>query len=149
MKSQKLIVIVASVCLMAFFISGSAYAEEPDDTIIPDYLAEYQENVNETLRELENTSRDLRQCFNKFEDCTDPFGKDQELVQCLGDFIPCTREESIDKQRTCTQFLREFRGDFRRASRDARRADVEEQFKESEAVRGTVVGALGIASLCY
>ena len=59
MKSQKLIVIVASVCLMAFFISGSAYAEGPDDTIIPDYLAEYQENVNETLRELENTSRDL------------------------------------------------------------------------------------------
>ena len=147
MKTQKLIVIAAIVCLMAFFISGSAYAQAEE--IIDEYLGEYQENVNETLRELENTSHDLRQCFDEFEDCTDPFGKDQELVQCLGDFIPCTREESTDKQRTCTQFLREFRGDFRRASRDARRAGVEEQFKESEAVRGTVVGAGGIASLCY
>ena len=149
MKFQKLLVIVGSVCIMAFFISGSAYARDDLAQIIAEYLAEYQENTDETLRELENVSRDLRQCFDEFEDCTDSFGKDQELVQCLGDFIPCTREESTDKQRTCTQFLREFRGDFRRASRDARRADVEEQFKDSEAVRGTVVGALGIASLCY
>jgi sugar-specific transcriptional regulator TrmB len=147
MKTQKLIVIAAIVCLLAVFISGSAYAQAAE--IIAEYLEEFQENSNETLRELENISRDLRQCFDEFEDCTDSFGRDKTLVECLSDFIPCTREESTDKQRTCTQFLREFRGDFRRSSRDARRAGVEEQFKESEAVRGTVVGALGIASLCY
>ena len=149
MKSYKLLVIVASVCLLAVFVCGSAYAEEPYDTIIPEYLAEYQENVNETLRELDNISHDLRDCFDDLERCEGRADNGVEVAECLGKFIPCTREESTDKQRTCTQFLRGFRGDFRRASRDARRAGVEEQFKDSEEVRGTVVVALGIASLCY
>jgi hypothetical protein len=149
MKTQKLLVIVASVCLMAFFISGSAYAQDELDQIIAAYLAEFQENSDETLSDLNDVSRDLRQCFDGFEDCTDTFGEDNPLVECLGDFIPCVREEGNDKNRTCTSFLREFRGDFRRASRDARQEGVEEEFKESPAVLGTVPVALGIASLCY
>ena len=57
MKTQKLLVIVASVCLLAVFVCGSAYAAEPDDTIIPEYLAEFTENSDDTLRELEDVSR--------------------------------------------------------------------------------------------
>jgi hypothetical protein len=134
---------------MAFLISGSAYAQDELDQITAAYLAEFTENSDDTLRELEDVSRDLRQCFDRFEDCKDGFGKEKPLVECLSEFIPCVSRESRDKDQTCTSFLREFRGDYRRASRDARREGVEEDFQDSEAVRGTVVGALGIASLCY
>jgi hypothetical protein len=149
MKTQKLLVIVASVCLMAFFISGSAYAQDELDQIIAAYLAEFQENSDETLSDLNDVSRDLRQCFDGFEDCTDTFGEDNPLVECLSEFIPCVSRESRDKDQTCTSFLREFRGDYRRASRDARQIGMEEEFKNSQAVRGTVAVALGISSLCY
>ena len=136
---------------MAVFVCGSAYADEPVDTIIPDYLAEFHRNVNETLGDVENISFDLRQCFNDFEDCMDPpgIGEDPNVVQCLNDFIPCVRKEGDDKDRTCTDFLREFRGDYRRALRDARQANVKDEFEQDPAVQNTVVIALGIASMCY
>jgi hypothetical protein len=145
MKTQKLLVIVASVCLMAFLISGSAYAQARP--IIANYLAEFQENSGETLRDLDEVSDDLRECYRDFDDCSS--GRSQGLVQCLGDFVPCVSRESRDKDQTCTSFLREFRGDYRRASRDARRAGVEENFQNNAAVQGTVAVALGISSLCY
>jgi hypothetical protein len=149
MKIQKLLVIAASLCLLAVFVSGSAYAQDELDQIIAAYLAEFTENSATTLDEVQDISRDLQQCFDRFEDCSDSFGRENEVVECLGDFISCVRREGRDKDRECSRFLREFRGDYRRASRDARREGVEEEFKESPAVQNTVAVALGIAGLCY
>ena len=145
MKIQKLLVITASVCLLAVFVCGPAYAQEEE--IIAEYLAEFQENSSEALGELDDVSGDLRECYRELDDCSS--GRSQGLVECLGDFIPCVSRESRDKDRACTSFLREFKRDYRGASRDARREGVEEDFQDSEAVRGTVAVALGISSLCY
>jgi hypothetical protein len=146
-KTQKLFLIVASVCAMAFLGSGSASAQE--NQIIAEYLAEYDENATETLGDLSDIAGDLRQCFDRFEDCSDRFGSNDSLAECLSDFIPCASREANDKRRTCTRFLREFRGDYNRALRDARRADVAQEFETSDAVLSTVAAAEGIASMCY
>jgi hypothetical protein len=147
MKTQNLLLILASACVMVLLSSGSAYAQE--NQIIAEYLVEYDENSTDTLGELRDVARDLSQCFDRFEDCSDRFGSDQSLAECLSDFIPCASREGRDKLRTCSRFLREFRGDYSRALRDARRAGVAREFETSEAVLATVVAAEGIASLCY
>ena len=147
MKTQNLLLIVASACAMVLLSSGSAYAQE--NQIIAEYLAEYDQNSTDTLGELRDVARDLSQCFDRFEDCSDRFGSNESLAECLSEFIPCASRESSDKLRTCTRFRREFRGDYSRALRDARRAGVAREFETSEAVLSTVAAAEGIASMCY
>ena len=149
MKTQKLFVIVASVCLLVVFVSGSAYAQDDLDQIIAEYLAEYQKNLDETTRELNDITSDLRDCFDDLERCERDADDGREQANCFRDFAQCLAREGRDKQGTCTDFLREFQRDYRSSSRDARRADVEDEFQESDAVQGTVASALGVASLCY
>ena len=65
MKTQNLLLIVASACVMVLLSSGSAYAQE--NQIIAEYLAKHDENSTDTLGELRHIAGDLRQCFDRRE----------------------------------------------------------------------------------
>ncbi len=126
MKTLKLNVIAASVCLLAVFISGPAQAQEVG--IIADYCAEIEQNVADTLEELRAASRDLEECSDDFNACLSGRGLFDDPVDCIQDSRRCNRFGENGQRQACHAFVLEFGNDTRRAMRSAERQDVEVEF---------------------
>jgi hypothetical protein len=127
MKSLKLVIIAAIGCMSVVFISGSAHAQLLG--IIDDYCAEVARGADEALGELGEATADLADCYDEFDDCMSGiFGSDP--VECIGDYGQCINRAENDLRRACSEFLRDFRGDTRRAERSARREGVRREFQD-------------------
>jgi hypothetical protein len=125
MKTKKLLVIAASVCLLAVFVAGSAYAQVAE--IIADYCEEVGQNVTTTLNELDDASGDLQDCSVELDDCLSGLFQ-RDPVKCIRDYSQCINFGENDQRQACQAFLLEFGNDTRRALRSADRQDVEEEF---------------------
>lgn len=127
MNYQKMLVIAASVCLLAFFVSGAAHAQVGE--IIEDYCAEVAQNVNNTQKELADASEDLEECGTDLDGCFSGQGLfDEPPAACIQDYARCTKRGKKDQKQACSSFLNEFKSDTKGAERDSDRQDVEEEF---------------------
>jgi hypothetical protein len=123
MKSQKLIVIAAIVCLLVG-ASGPAQAQPRQDAaeIIADFCEAVAEEAADALEKLGNAAGDLFECTEEFVRCRDGglFGNDP-LVECLGKGIECTARAAEDKAQACGEFVTDFGDAYEDGLRAARR----------------------------
>ena len=95
--------------------------------VISDYCEEVADNIDDTADELADANADLADCFDEYDDCLNGF-IDKEPVKCIRDFARCIRLGKRDQTQACDLFLRQFKGDTRRAFKSARRLGVENEF---------------------
>lgn len=113
------------LCLLAVFIPVAAYAQTAE--VIEDYCAEVLQNADITLFKLEDSTSDLLDCANDYDDCgTGLFSDDP--VDCISDYRQCISRGNREQDQACNTFLNDLRSDTRSAQRSASRADVEDEF---------------------
>ena len=122
--NTKLVFVCAALVLSLAF-TGSAVAQE--EGVIADYCEEVVDNVADTADELAEANADLANCFDEYDDCLNGF-IDKEPVKCISDFAHCISVGKRDQTQACDLFLRQFKGDTRRAFKSARRRSVENEF---------------------
>ena len=91
MKTQKMIVIAAIVCLMVG-ASGPAQAlSQEAREIIGDFCEKIREDAEETGDKLTDADESLGRCVNDFADCREGggIGDGDPLVECLSDGLGC------------------------------------------------------------
>jgi hypothetical protein len=131
MKTQKLLVIAAIVCLLAVFVSGSAYAQPPLPRIIVAFCQEVDGLALEAGDELGEATRDLAECIDEFQDCRGGRGIGNDpLVECLNDGNRCTSRANNEQQRACDEFRVEFKDAYNDALRQARFNGVGDKFED-------------------
>ena len=132
MKSQKLIVIAAIVCLLAVFVSGPAYAQEDLPEIIIEFCEEILNDAEKANRDLDKANEDGGKCRGDFVDCRtgEGFGTSNSLVECLDESTTCTNRAIEDKLKACSEFSEDLEDAYEDAARRADRKDVEEEFEE-------------------
>jgi hypothetical protein len=126
MKSLKLIVIAATVCLLAVLLPISAQAQEEQE-IIDDYCQEVAREADHALFEIGEATADLQDCYDEYNDCMGGLHSSNP-VDCIRDYRRCINRGNNEQLRECRRFLKGFQRDTRRAKRKARRKDVEDEF---------------------
>ena len=129
MKTQKLLVIAAIVCLLVG-TSGPAQAEPGDAAaIIADFCETIADDAVETVQKLGDAEEDLGKCAEDFSDCRDGglIGDGDPLVECLSDGLSCSGRANGDKVEACFAYKDEFADAYERALRSARFKDVEDR----------------------
>jgi hypothetical protein len=147
MKYQKLYLITATVCLLAFFAS-SAHAQLAE--IIVDYCEEVLQASDEGADELADAIKDLEDCYDEYDDCLSGVFSSNP-VECIRDYRRCLANGVQDKEQACNEFLREFSADTRRAESQADRQDVEDEFLlflYSDAGQKCLAPALATSLVC-
>lgn len=149
MKFMKLFSSAAAAFLLAVVLPGSAHAQLPG--IIDDYCAELEQGAGEAADELTEATNDLQDCYPEFDECISGlFGRDP--VECIGRYSQCITCGENDVRRACSDFLREFQGDTRRAERDARQQRVLGEFRDwfynGPGNEECLAPSLGVAALC-
>ncbi len=134
MKTQKLIVIAAIVCLLVG-ASGPAQAQSPSEDareIIADFCETIRDDAEETQRKLRDADEDLEKCADDFGDCRDGglIGDGDPLVECLGDGLGCAGRAATDGAEACLEYQEEFEDAYERALRAARFEDVEDEVQD-------------------
>ena len=106
MKIQKLLVIAAIVCLLAVFVSGSAYAG-PLRPIKNEFCQAVAILAADATDELIEATADVADCLVEFDDCrSGRFGRD--LENCINEYNRCNRFANRDQQQACDKFREEF-----------------------------------------
>ncbi len=130
MKTQKLIVIAAIVCLLVG-ASGPAQAGPRQDAaeIIADFCETVRNDAEETGTKLADADESLGKCVDDFGDCRDGglIGDGDPLVECLSDGLGCAARASGENVQACLEYQEEFADAYERALRAARFKDVEDR----------------------
>jgi len=126
MKTQKLLVIAASVCLLAFFLAGAAQAQDLGEIIV-DYCEDVAHDATEAIDELSEARADLEECSYEFFQCLDGLGP-PDPVDCAGEVAVCQKRGLRDEIQACNEFLQEFKRNTKRAETRAKIKDVKEEF---------------------
>ncbi len=113
--------------------------------IIQEFCTDAGQATEDFLVELDNAGKELKDCFDDFEQCTRGIGTE---LGCLGDFRRCSERANKDKERACSDFQREFRDAFDDASSDAREQGLEDEFQDSPIVQEKVDIAQSFGALC-
>ena len=121
MKTQKLILIVASACILAIFVSGPAYAQREPMEIAQEFCDEIQDAAEDTNQELDEATSDLADCPVEFEDCQEGIFAKQP-AECIRDFNQCVDRAFEDAGQACNAYLRKFQDAYDDALRRARRS---------------------------
>ena len=158
MKTQKLLVIAAIVCLLVG-ASGPAQAQL-EESEVAEIIADFCETVSseaaDAAEKLENAADDLAECTDDFFDCRDGglFGNDP-LVECLGKGINCAARSAEDKAQACGEFTTDLADAYERALRQARREGqrvedrVQDFFNQPSAARSACLAApIDVAKDC-
>ena len=143
-NSEKVMYRLTFVAL-AFFLflpASAAHAQLPG--IIQEFCTDAGQATDDFLGERGNAARELRDCFDDFDDCTSGRGESG----CLGNFRRCSERARKDKEQACSDFQREFRDAFDDASSDARQQGLEDEFQDSPTVQEKVDIAQGFGGLC-
>ncbi len=143
-NSEKVMYRLTFVAL-AFFLflpASAAHAQLPG--IIQEFCTDAGQATDDFLGELGNAARELRDCFDDFDDCTSGRGESG----CLGNFRRCSERARKDKEQACSEFQREFRDAFNDASSDARQQGLEDEFQDSPTVQEKVDIAQSFGGLC-
>ena len=129
MKFQKLIVIAASLCLLAVFVTGPAYAQDRIEAmeIWDEFCEEIVNDAEKAFRDLADANDDLDKCFPDFVDCRtgEGFGRADSLVDCLADGNTCTSRANEDEAKACSEFAEDLEDAWKDALRRADIKDVE------------------------
>ena len=133
MKILKVLAIAASVCLLAVFVSGSAYTQQDDDElqqIIDQFCEDVLQIAQGARDELTEAINDKLNCVEEFHQCRtgEGFGRADTLADCLNDGNRCTSRANDDLADACREFSLEFKDSYGDANRRARRNDVEDGF---------------------
>ncbi len=159
MKTQKLIVIAAIVCLMVG-ASGPAQAQSREDRedvleIIADFCETVRDDAEETRFKLEDADADLNKCVEDFGDCRDGglIGDGDPLVECLSEGLGCAGRAATDNVEACIEYKEEFADAYERALRAARFQDVEDEVQDffnsrTRARRICLAPAIRVARAC-
>jgi hypothetical protein len=127
MKRCGLLAIFLAVMGLSFTSPLSAQSGELEDIIIG-YCDEVLENVEDTIRGLENATQDLSRCDNKLDDCASGrFGSSP--ARCFSDFGHCITDGSEDAKRECNEFTRELSEDTKHAQNQAESERVSMEFE--------------------
>ncbi len=134
MKTQKLIVIAAIVCLMVG-ASGPAQAlSQEAREIIRDFCEVIRDDAEETGDKLTDADESLNRCVDNFRDCRDGgrIGDGDPLVECLSDGLGCAGRATGEKVEACLEYQEEFSKAYARALREARfgGGDVEDEIQD-------------------
>ncbi len=124
MKSVKLFIIAAAVCLSVGFFSGSAQAQI--QSIVVNYCVEVADSAVQAAEELAEGNLELLACVEEYGQCLD--GLFGDFSRCFKDYGQCINRADSNQLRACRVLLREVAGDTRRAERKADRDDVEDEF---------------------
>jgi hypothetical protein len=157
MKTQKLIVIAAIVCLMVG-ASGPAQAKRGEDRvgasgpaqakggedredvleIIADFCETVRNDAEETRVKLVDADDDLEKCDDDFDECRDGglIGDGDPLVECLSEGLGCAGRAATDNVEACIEYKEEFADAYERALRAARFQDVEDEVQDFFSSRG-------------
>ncbi len=111
MKAQKLLVIAASVCLLAVFVAGFAHAEPPLPGIIADFCQETLEDTEEAAEEISEAANDLADCPQEFNQCEGGIFNDDPAA-CIVEFLNCMSRARRDLNQACNDFQREFERNY-------------------------------------
>jgi hypothetical protein len=123
-KSVKLFIIAAAVCLSVGFFSGSAQAQI--QSIVVNYCVEVADSAVQAAEELAEGNLELLACVEEYGQCLD--GLFGDFSRCFKDYGQCINRADSNQLRACRVLLREVAGDTRRAERKADRDDVEDEF---------------------
>jgi hypothetical protein len=132
MKTQKLIIIAAIVCLMVG-ASGPAQAlSQEAREIIRDFCEVIKDDAEETGDKLTDADESLNRCVDDFRDCRDGgrIGDGDPLVECLSDGLGCSGRATGERVEACLEYQEEFSKAYERALREARFGDVEDEVQE-------------------
>ena len=142
----RLLIIAMSVCLLAVFLPGSAYAQAFG--IIEEYCNETQMLIDDALDDLGRNADDQIECFDDLDSCLNRADNTRESADCVSRFSRCSSSAIRDEEQACNEFLRGFRDAYRDASRQADRRDVEDEFLNSARQQQCTDDALNVARLC-
>lgn len=132
MKTQKLIVIAAIVCLLAVFLAGPAYAQDEAEEIWAEFCEEIEHDADKALEDLADANDDLAECLPDFRECRtgEGFGRADSLVECLDEGNTCTSRANDDKEKACSEFAEDLEDAWKDAMRQADLNDVEDEFED-------------------
>ncbi len=128
MKTYPLLVIAASVCLLAVLISSPAVSQDTDslENIQDDFCEEVKVTANEANDELCEAKLDLTECIEEYPLCIDRAIETQ--AECLEEAYQCAGLATDDAQDSCDEAGLEFKDTYEDALRRADRNDVEDEF---------------------
>jgi hypothetical protein len=149
MKAQKMLVIVASVCLLAVFVSGPAYALSPLTEIILSFCEEVAKDAGEAVHELEEAAGDLADCPDEYDNCQGG-AVNHDTAYCIDKLFTCIEFAVTDGQQACIAFQKHFADSYTDAMRQARRNGVEDRFMNWIENYGEdcLAPAVEVSSLC-
>ena len=127
MKTQKLLVIAASVCLLVVFVSGSAYAQGPLAPIKSEFCTAVEILAAGAVEKLVEATADVADCLVEFEDCRSGFfGRD--LENCISEYNRCNRHGNRDQAEVCSDFSEDFGAAYEEALRQSGFLNLEFRF---------------------
>ena len=131
MKTQKLIVIAAIVCLLAVFVSGPAYAQGGLPKIIAEFCEEIDKDAEKANDDLDKANENRGECREDFVDCRTGggLGTANSLFECLEASSTCTKRAIEDKLKACSEFSEDLEDAYEDATRLTSRKD-EKAFEE-------------------
>ena len=141
----KLTLIALLFFFPVFLPASAAHAQLAG--IIRDFCDEVGEDTEEFIEEAADAARDSQECFDDFDDCTSGI-IDRDPIKCIDNFARCSKRATRDKQQACAEFFHEFRRDYSRASREARRERLKDEFQSSPTVLEKVSIAAEAAGSC-
>ena len=127
MKFQKLLVIVASVCLLAVFGSESVHAQVVGAYgIFQGFCEDLRDASSDAGEELSEAANKLEDCYDDFLDCRlGIFGFNPGNQTCLGDFYQCQGESYQEVIKACGLFQVKIKEIFQEARQTAVLENVE------------------------
>ena len=120
MKLKKLLLITASVCLLVFFVSGSAQAEELE-SIVDDYCHDVELTVAVTQQELIEAYKQGGGCVGEVQSCMDDLSRFDSASRCLRVFSQCAKLAQKAQLSACSDLLRGLEGATSTAEKSAKR----------------------------
>ena len=127
MKTQKLLVIAASVCLLVVFFSGSAYAQGPLAPIKSEFCTTVAALSVDAAAKLVEATDDVADCLVEFKDCrTGLIGRDFE--NCISEYNRCNRHGNRDQEEVCSDFSEDFGAAYEEALRQSGFLNLEFRF---------------------
>ena len=127
MKTQKLLVIAASVCLLVVFVSGSAYAQGPLAPIKSEFCTTVAALSVDAAAKLVEATADVVDCLVEFEDCRGGFAG-RDLENCISEYNRCNRHGNRDQEEVCSDFSEDFGALYEEALRQSGFLNLEFRF---------------------
>ena len=126
MKTQKLLIIAASVCLLVVFFSGSAYAG-PLAPIKSEFCTTVEAVAADAFLKLVEATEDVVDCAVEFEDCRSGFAS-RDLENCISEYSRCNSRGNRDQEEVCRDFSEDFGAVYEEALRQSGFLNLEFRF---------------------